>query len=234
MRVYFVSLFPEMFTGPMNYSIIGRARASGLLNIEIINPRDFAFNKHNTVDDYPFGGGAGMLIRPEPIFRAVEHIRNKTGVRGKVILLTPGGTQFTQATAQRLSQCSQLIFICGHYEGIDDRVREYLADECLSIGDYVLTGGELAAMVMTDAVVRLQDGVLGSSDSYADESFSNGRLEYPQYTRPRSYRGMNAPSELLSGNHALIEAWRFTQSQHITEMIRPDLLENCAQRVEDD
>ncbi|MEI6285864.1 MAG: tRNA (guanosine(37)-N1)-methyltransferase TrmD [Bacillota bacterium] len=224
MKIFIISLFPEMFAGPFAHSIIKRAVDADYLTIKIINPRDFAFNKHNSVDDYPFGGGPGMIMRPESIFRAIEHIRAKSSLESsRTILLSPVGKQFNQAIARNLSACDQLIFICGHYEGIDDRVRETLIDESLSIGDYVLTGGELPAMVIIDSVARLLDGVLGSDSSNTDESFSEALLEYPQYTRPREYRKLIAPEVLLNGNHAEIKRWRKQQAINVTMKHRPDL-----------
>ena len=214
-----------MFFGPFSHSIIKRASDAGHLAIEVVNPRDFAFNKHSSVDDYPFGGGAGMVMRPEPVFRAVEHIKKKSAaLHCRTILLSPVGRRFDQAIARELSQCEQLIFICGHYEGIDDRVRETVVDDALSIGDYVLTGGELPAMVIVDTVARLVDGVLGSAASSEDESFSANLLEYPQYTRPREYRDKSAPDVLLSGNHAEIDHWRRQQAIEVTKKHRPDLI----------
>ncbi|MFA6075193.1 MAG: tRNA (guanosine(37)-N1)-methyltransferase TrmD [Negativicutes bacterium] len=225
MKIFILSLFPEMFAGPFSHSIIKRAVDAKFLDIEIINPRDFAFNKHDSVDDSPFGGGAGMIMRPEPVFRAVEHIKNKFHSENcRTILLSPVGRQFNQAIARELSGCDQLIFICGHYEGIDDRVRAALIDDSISIGDYVLTGGELPAMVVVDAVARLVDGVLGCSSSSEDESFSAALLEYPQYTRPREYRDQSAPQVLLNGNHAEISRWRKQQAIEVTKKHRPDLL----------
>ena len=225
MKVFIISLFPEMFEGPFSHSIIKRAIDAEYLVIEIVNPRDFAFNKHNSVDDYPFGGGPGMIMRPESIFRAVEHIKAKSAfTSSRTILLSPVGKQYNQATARSLSEYDQLIFVCGHYEGIDDRVRETLIDDSLSIGDYVLTGGELPAMVIIDSVARLLDGVLGSASSNADESFSEALLEYPQYTRPREYRDQIAPEVLLNGNHAEIQRWRKLKAIETTQRHRPDLL----------
>lgn len=227
MKIDIVSLFPEMFDGPFGHSIIKRARDANLFTIQVTNPREFAYNKHNIVDDYPFGGGAGMVMKPEPLFRAVEHIVANSGLGNRrIILLSPGGSPLDQSKVKELAGYEQLILICGHYEGVDERVREYLADEALSIGDYVLTGGELPAMVVVDAVVRMLPGVLGSAESAPQDSFYNGLLEYPQYTRPRDFNGLTVPEVLLSGDHAQIERWRRKQSIKNTLEKRPDLLKN--------
>lgn len=227
MRVDFISLFPEMFEGPMGCSIIGRARTSGAISVQVVNPRDFAYDKHRIVDDYPFGGGAGMVMKPEPIFEAVQSLRGITNeAMRRIILMSPAASRFTQKDAVRLSRYAHLIFICGHYEGIDERVRDHLADEALSIGDYVLTGGELPAMVVTDAIARLIPGVLGAADGAASDSFSSGLLEYPQYTRPREFLGHVVPDVLLSGNHAEIDRWRKTEALKRTLEICPELLNN--------
>lgn len=219
-----LTLFPEMFAGPFDASIIKRAREKGLLQINLINIRDFSRNKHRTVDDTPFGGGAGMVMAAEPIFEAMDWIRAWRGEPGRVVLLTPAGRPFNQAMAAELSREQHLVFICGHYEGIDERVVENLVTDEISIGDYVLTGGELPAMVVVDAVSRLIPGVLGEMASVQEESFSNGFLEYPQYTRPRVYRGYAVPEILLSGHHEKIRLWRRRQSLLRTLASRPDLL----------
>lgn len=234
MRIDIVSLFPEMFDGPFGHSIIKRAREAGLLNINVTNPRDFAFDKHKIVDDAPFGGGAGMVMKPEPLFRAVEHVISAGNVdTRRIILMCPSGATFTQQKARELAKFDQLIFVCGHYEGIDDRVRCHLVDEAISIGDYVLTGGELPAMVITDAVSRMLPGVLGAADGAEQDSFYNGLLEYPQYTRPREYNGMEVPEILLSGDHAKIVRWRRKQSLKNTLERRPDLLRKIQLSHED-
>jgi len=214
-------LFPAMFAGPLDESIVKRAREAGLLDLKIHNLRDWTHGRHKTVDDRPFGGGPGMLLKVEPLFEAIESLqREKT----KVILLSPSGRKFTQEIARELAQQEDLLLVCGSYEGFDERVREALADDELSIGDYVLTNGALPAMVLIDAVVRLLPGVLGDDESSHDESFSHGLLEYPQYTRPAEFRGMKVPEVLLSGNHAEIEKWRREQAKLRTEKQRPDLL----------
>lgn len=225
MRIDILSLFPEMFSGPFGSSIIKRAMDVGLISVQITNPRDFAFDKHHIVDDYPFGGGSGMVMKPEPLFLAAEHvIAMNHHLRRRIILFAPGGRRFDQEKAKELAGYEQLVLICGHYEGIDDRVREHLADETISIGDYVLTGGELPAMVLTDAVSRMLPGVLGADDAAEHDSFYNGLLEYPQYTRPRDFRGWHVPEILVSGDHAKIALWRRKQSLRSTLRFRPDLL----------
>jgi len=228
MRIDFFTLFPEMFAGPLNSSIVGRAVAQGLLNINIHNIRDYTHDKHHTTDDYAYGGGAGMVMKPEPIFEAVETVRSKAkdmeGRSLSIILLTPQGRLFCQAVANGLAKYDWLMLICGHYEGVDERVRQHLANDEISIGDYVLTGGELAAMVLADAVVRLLPGALGSGESLLNESHTGGLLEYPQYTRPDMYRGWKVPEVLLSGNHREIADWRRQQALKRTVERRPDLL----------
>jgi tRNA (guanine37-N1)-methyltransferase len=223
MKIDVLTLFPAMFTGPLDESIIKRARAAGLLDLQLHNLRDWAHDRHKTVDDRPFGGGPGMLLKPEPIFEAVEALRRK-GTR--VILLSPAGRKFDQAIAHELAGRKHLLLVTGHYEGFDERVREKLADDELSIGDYVLTNGALPAMVLIDAVARLLPGVLGDDESSHDESFSPGRpgLEYPQYTRPAEFREMRVPDILVSGNHAEIEKWRREQAKRRTKERRPDLM----------
>lgn len=224
MRFDVITLFPEMIEGAMNHSVIKRAMENDLLEIHATQLRDYAYDKHKIVDDTPFGGGAGMLMKPEPFFRAVEDVVQKTNLPNRrVILMAPSGTTFNQAKCIELASYDHLIFLCGHYEGVDARVQEYLADEVLSIGDYVLTGGELPAMVIMDSVARNISGVLGSADSAPQDSFYVGLLEYPQYTRPRTYEGHDVPDVLLSGNHAEIEKWRRKQSLLITREKRPDL-----------
>jgi tRNA (guanine37-N1)-methyltransferase len=224
MRIDIISIFPDMFS-PLAHSILKRARENGLLSIDVHNPRDFTTDKHKIVDDYPFGGGSGMVMKPEPISAAVDHIRNiSPDTRPKVLLMCPRGETFTQAKAKRLADNRHLIFICGHYEGIDDRIRQHIVDEEISIGDYVLTGGELPAMVIIDAIARLLPGVLGAEDAASSDSFYSGLLEYPQYTRPREFNGWEVPDILLSGDHGKIERWRRKQSLLNTLLRRPDLL----------
>jgi len=221
MKIDVLTLFPAMFAGPLDESIIMRARKSGLLDLKIHQLRDWTHDKHKTVDDHPFGGGPGMLLKPQPIFEAVESLKREGT---KVILLSPSGRKFDQKIAQELAQEKDLLFVTGHYEGFDERIRESLADDELSIGDYVLTNGALPAMVVIDAVARLLPGVLGDDASSSDESFSHGLLEYPQYTRPAEFRGMKVPEVLLNGNHAEIEKWRREQAKARTKESRPDLL----------
>ncbi|PNZ89508.1 tRNA (guanosine(37)-N1)-methyltransferase TrmD [Staphylococcus pettenkoferi] len=225
MRIDYLTLFPEMFEGVLNHSILKRAQDKGMLNVNTVNFRDYTENKHNQVDDYPFGGGQGMVLKPEPIFNALESLQHTPKTR--VVLMCPQGEPFTQEKAQELSKAEHLVFICGHYEGYDERIREHLVTDEISIGDYVLTGGELPAMTMTDAIVRLIPGVLGNQQSHEDDSFQDGLLEFPQYTRPREYRGMNVPEVLLSGNHARIDAWRREQKLLRTYRNRPDLLDKA-------
>jgi len=214
-----------MFGGPFDESIIKRAIENDLVQIALHNLRDQGIGKHRVVDDYPHGGGAGMVLMAEPLFSTIEKIKGDSDV--PVILLTPQGRLFNQKVAEELTSHDRFILICGHYEGIDERVREHLVTDEISIGDYVLTGGELAAMVIIDAVVRQLPGVLGSDESIKDDSHANGLLEYPQYTRPQSFRGWEVPPVLLSGNHAEIAKWRREQSILRTFQRRPDLLENA-------
>jgi len=221
MKIDVLTLFPAMFAGPLDESIVKRARQAGLLDLKIHNLRDYAHDRHKTVDDRPFGGGPGMLLKPEPIFEAVESIARE---QTRVVLLAPAGRTFNQAIAHELAQQPDLLFIAGHYEGFDERIREQLADDELSIGDYVLTNGALAAMVVIDALTRLLPGALGDEASAQDESFSHGLLEHPQYTRPAEFRGLKVPEVLLSGNHAEIARWRAEQARARTQARRPDLL----------
>ncbi|MGJ5712122.1 tRNA (guanosine(37)-N1)-methyltransferase TrmD [Staphylococcus auricularis] len=223
MRIDYLTLFPEMFDGVLNSSILKRAQDKDMLSVRTINFRDYAENKHNQVDDYPFGGGQGMVLKPEPIFNAMQAIEKTPETR--VVLMCPQGKPFDQDLAQSLSESEHIVFICGHYEGYDERIREQLVTDEISIGDYVLTGGELPAMTMTDALVRLLPGVLGNQQSHEDDSFQDGLLEFPQYTRPREYGDLKVPDVLLSGNHAKIEAWRHEQKLIRTYEKRPDLLE---------
>jgi tRNA (guanine37-N1)-methyltransferase len=212
MKVDVLTLFPEMF-GPLNVSIVGRAREKGLLDLRVVDLRDYTHDTHKTVDDRPFGGGPGMVLKPEPLFEAVEDL---AGEGTRVILTSPAGRVFNQGLARELALCQHLLIICGSYEGVDERVREALVDDEVSIGDYVLTNGGLPAMVMVDAVTRLLPGVLGKDESSVDESFSGSLLEYPQYTRPAEFRGMKVPEVLLSGHHADIERWRRAQAERRT------------------
>jgi tRNA (guanine37-N1)-methyltransferase len=222
-----LTLFPEMFTGPFSASILKRAVDRGIIRINLINIRDYSPNRHRTVDDAPFGGGAGMVMGPEPIIRALEAVQQKRESKtGPVILLCPQGERFTQALARELSREEHLVLICGHYEGVDERVREYVTGE-ISIGDYVLTGGELAAMVVVDAVSRHVPGVLGEETAPATDSFADGLLEHPQYTRPRSFQELEVPEVLLSGHHARIARWRREEALIRTLVRRPELLETA-------
>jgi len=223
MKIDILTLFPEMFEAFFTTSIIGRAAVEERVALRAINFRDYSKNKHHKVDDYPYGGGQGMLLTPEPIFDAVADISKET--KSRVILLCPQGERFAQKKAEELSNDQHLVFICGHYEGFDERIRQHLVTDELSLGDFVLTGGETAAMVMIDAVVRLLPGTLSKVSSHEDDSFSNGLLEFPQYTRPEDFRGMKVPDVLLSGNHAKIAEWRRWESLKRTLERRPDLLE---------
>ncbi|GFN31919.1 tRNA (guanosine(37)-N1)-methyltransferase TrmD [Paenibacillus xylaniclasticus] len=227
MRIDVLTLFPEMFEGVFNASILGKARDKGIVSLSAVNFRDFANNKHSTVDDYPYGGGGGMVLKPEPMFAAVEHLVPKEGPQPRIILMCPQGETFNQRKAEQLSSEEHLIFVCGHYEGYDERIREHLVTDELSIGDYVLTGGELPAMVVIDSVVRLLPGVLGNETSAVTDSFSTGLLEYPHYTRPAVFRDWEVPEVLLSGHHGRIETWRREQALLRTLRRRPDLLEKA-------
>jgi tRNA (guanine37-N1)-methyltransferase len=213
------TLFPEMFYGPLGQSILARAKAGGLIQIHLYNPRDTTTDRHHVVDDYPYGGGAGMVMKPEPIFASVE----STFQGGPIILMSPQGRRFTQEVARELALQPRLTLVCGHYEGIDERVREHLVTDEISIGDYILTGGELAAMVIVDAVSRLLPGVLAPG-STTEESYSEGLLEYPHYTRPVEFRSWRVPDILLSGNHAAISRWRRKEALRRTQKLRADLL----------
>jgi tRNA (guanine37-N1)-methyltransferase len=221
MKIDVLTLFPAMFAGPLDESIIKRARDNRLLDLQVHQLRDYAHDRHRTVDDRPFGGGPGMLLKPEPIFEAVEKLRRE---KTRVILLSPSGRPFGQAIARELSLQDDLLLVTGHYEGFDERIRQELADDELSIGDYVLTNGALPAMIVIDAVTRLLPGVLGDDESSKEESFSRGLLEYPHYTRPAEFRGMKVPDVLLSGNHAEIAKWRAEQARTRTQERRPDLM----------
>ena len=226
MKIDVLTLFPEMFTGVLGSSILKKAQEKQAVTIHVTNFRTFSDNKHQTVDDYPYGGGAGMVLKPQPIFDAVSHLKRQSTISNpRVILLCPQGEVFNQKKAETLSKEEHLIFICGHYEGFDERIRTHIVTDEISIGDYVLTGGELGAMVVIDSVVRLLEKVLGNHVSAKEDSHTTGRLEYPQYTRPADFRGMKVPDVLLSGNHQMIEEWRKMQSFLRTYTRRPDLLD---------
>ncbi len=222
MRVDVITIFPEMFHGVLGVSMMKRAQEHGAVEINVVNLRDFAHDRHQSVDDRPYGGGAGMVMRPEPIFEAVESLADNESY---VILLSPQGRTFSQAIAEELICHRHVVLICGHYEGVDERVRSTVADDEISIGDYILTSGNLPAMVMIDAMVRLMPGVLGCAQSTLEESFADGLLEYPQYTRPEEYRGLQVPEVLRSGNHGKIRQWRENQAWDRTQARRPDLYE---------
>lgn len=225
MQFYIMTLFPEMVMGGLKTSIIGRAIKNELLSIEAINIRDYAFNKHNSVDDYPYGGGAGMLMQAEPVYQCYKALEDRIGKRPRVVYLSPQGQTFNQKMAEEFAEEEELVFLCGHYEGIDERVLEEIVTDYVSIGDYVLTGGELPAMVMVDAISRLVPGVLHNNVSAEFESFQDNLLEYPQYSRPEEWHGKKVPPVLMSGHHANIEKWRREQSILRTYERRPDLLE---------
>ena len=227
MNFHVLTLFPEMIEQGMHTSIIGRAIAGGYLSIDAINIRDYAFNKHQKVDDYPYGGGAGMLMQAEPVYLAYESVQKKLGYRPRVVYLTPQGEVFHQTMAKELAKEKDLVFLCGHYEGIDERVLDEIVTDYVSIGDYVLTGGELPAMVMMDSISRMAPGVLSNQESGETESFAENLLEYPQYSRPEEWHGQKVPPVLLSGHHANIEAWRREQSILRTAKRRPDLLKKA-------
>ena len=227
MKIKILTIFPEMFESVMNASILGRAREQGLIEVECIDIRPFSDRKHKNTDDYPFGGGAGMVMLAQPIMDAMKFAMGED-FHGKRIYMGPRGTTLTTAKARELAQEEELVLLCGHYEGVDQRALDACIDEEISIGDYILTGGELAAMVLTDCVSRFIPGVLGSGESAEEESFSDGLLEYPQYTRPRELNGMEVPDVLLSGDHAKIRAWRRQESLRATKRFRPDLLEKAA------
>ena len=236
MRIDILTLFPQMFEAPFSFGIFKRAIDNGKVSINLYNIRDYTHDKHHTADDYPYGGGAGMVLKPEPIFEAVEAI--KAGIDNEedglpIILLTPQGRPFSQRIAQELSEYPHMVLICGHYEGVDERVREHVATDEISIGDYVLTGGEVPAMVVLDAVLRLVPGVLGSEESPLEDSHASGLLEYPQYTRPADFRGWPVPEVLLSGNHAQISKWRREQIIRRTLERRPELLDKADLGLED-
>ncbi len=225
MRIDVLTLFPEMFASPLNFSIVKRAQQRGLVQIALSNIRDFAKSSYNKVDDSPYGGGAGMVLMCQPVFDCLESVQKQDSNSGRVILLTPQGRKFDQQLAKELSAEKRIILIAGHYEGFDERIRIGTGAEEVSIGDYVLSGGELPAMVIIDAIVRLLPDALGDEDSAANDSFSDGLLEYPQYTRPEEFKGLKVPDVLLSGNHKEIDKWRKQQALEKTEKQRPDLLD---------
>lgn len=225
MNIHVLSLFPDMFSGVFGSSILKKAQEKEAVKFSVTDFRQYSNNKHAQVDDYPYGGGAGMVLKPEPLFNAVEALV-ADGKKPRIILMCPQGERYTQAKAEELAQEENLVFLCGHYEGYDERIREFLVTDELSIGDFVLTGGELAAMTIIDSVVRLLPGVLGNDDSPVLDSFSTGLLEHPHYTRPADFRSMKVPDVLLSGNHAKIEQWRMEQSIKRTYERRPDLFEH--------
>ena len=226
MKITILTIFPEMFESVLNSSILGRAREQGLVEVACVDIRPFSDRKHKNTDDYPFGGGAGMVMLAQPIMDAMKHVTGEN-FSGRRIYMGPRGTTLTTAKARELAKEEHLVLLCGHYEGVDQRALDSCIDEEISIGDYILTGGELAAMVLTDAVSRFIPGVLGSGESAEEESFSDGLLEYPQYTRPRELNGMEVPEVLLSGDHAKIKAWRRQESLRATKKFRPDLLEKA-------
>jgi len=227
MRVDIITLFPSMFKGPFEESMIKRARESGILEINIHNLREFTHNRHRTVDDTSFGGGAGMIMKIEPIFEALEFLKREVSLSSRVMLLSPQGQILTQDKAKKLAQEKNLILLCGHYEGVDERVREYLIDEEISIGDYVLTGGEVAALVLVEVIVRMIPGVVGKEESIKKDSFYDSFLDYPQYTRPAEFRGWKVPGVLLEGNHQAIEKWRREKMLEKTWRRRPELLKKA-------
>ena len=230
MRIDVITLFPEILRGPLDASILGRAQRGGQAEIALHQLRDYATDKHHTVDDKPYGGGPGMLLKCEPVFAALQDVQAKAATPGRAILLSPGGAKFDQAKARELAGLERIVFICGHYEGVDERIREHLVEEELCIGDFILTNGALAALVVIDAVVRLLPNVVGNEASTQSESFSAERpwLEGPQYTRPEEFRGWRVPEILLSGHHGKIQEWSHEQSRRVTERVRPDLLREIA------
>ncbi|WP_075980949.1 tRNA (guanosine(37)-N1)-methyltransferase TrmD [Bacillus massilinigeriensis] len=225
MKIDVLTLFPEMFDGVFGHSILKKAEDQHAVSYHVVNFREFADSKHGQVDDYPYGGGAGMVLKPQPIFDAVSSLTEGVKKQPRIILMCPQGKRYNQKMAEELAREDHLIFICGHYEGYDERIREYLVTDEISIGDFVLTGGELGAMVVIDSVVRLLGGVLGNEESHQKDSFSTGFLEHPHYTRPADFRGMPVPDILISGNHRLIEEWRAKESLRRTFFRRPDLLD---------
>lgn len=234
MRIDVLTLFPEMFDGVFGASIVKRACEAGVVDVAVTNIRDFAPDKYRKVDDAPFGGGPGMVMMCQPVFDAVEHVRAQAAPAGEVVLMSPQGRSLTHDVAAELAGRDRLILVAGHYEGFDERIRTHLADDEISLGDFVLSGGEIAAMAVVDAVVRLLPGALGSDESTHEESFAAGLLEYPQYTRPRDYRGYGVPEILLNGDHAKIAAWRHEQAEQRTRQRRPDLWRRYQQRKQDE
>jgi len=232
-KIDIVTIFPKMVSEPMNAGVVGRAIDRGLLDVRVHDLRDHTHDRHRVVDDMPFGGGPGMVLKAEPLFRAVAHITAKRGTPAAILLTSPDGDRFTQETARRLATLEHLVVLCGRYEGVDERVRTHLATEAVSIGDYVVSGGELPALVIVDAVARLVPGVVGDEQSVAGDSFSRGLLDYPQYTRPAEYEGMAVPPVLLSGNHREIERWRRREALARTLERRPDLLAGLALGADD-
>lgn len=238
LRIDVITLFPEVIEAGVGYSIVGRACARGLVQIRAVQLRDFAEGKHKKTDDEPYGGGAGLVMKPEPIFKAVEYCLESAPNtadehKARIILLEPQGRLYTQSMAQELAKQDHLVLICGHYEGVDARVREHLATDVVSIGDYVLTGGELPALILIDSVVRLLPGAIHSPESLEQDSYADGLLGYPQYTRPEQFRGMRVPSVLLSGNHSAIARWRRKEQLRLTRALRPDLFAKACLRSED-
>lgn len=233
MKIDIVTIFPAMVREPLAEGIVGRAIARGLLDVRVHDLRDYTTDRHRVVDDMPFGGGPGMVLKPEPLFAAVERITTERGTPSAVVLTSPDGDRLTHAVAERLSALEHIVLLCGRYEGVDERVRASLATETISIGDYVLSGGELPALVIVDAVARFVPGVVGDEDSVARDTFASGLLDYPQYTRPAEFRGMTVPPVLLSGHHAEIEKWRRREALRRTLERRPELLDHAALDVSD-
>ena len=233
LKLDIVTIFPGMVKGPLAEGIVGRAIARGLLDVAVHDLRDFTTDRHRVVDDVPFGGGPGMVMKPEPFFAVVDHIRRERGAPGAIVLTTPDGARFTHRDAERLSGLGQIVVLCGRYEGVDDRVRRHLATEELSIGDYVVSGGELPALVIVDAVARLVPGVVGDGESVARDTFARGILDFPQYTRPAVFEGFEVPEVLLSGHHAAIARWRRREALARTLERRLDLLDEVALDPED-
>ena len=226
MKFDVVTIFPQMFSAPMAEGVVARGVAAGLVDLKVHDLRDFTTDRHRVVDDVPYGGGPGMVLKPEPIARAVEHVKTTRGTPGAIVLTSPQGRLLTAREAERLAGLGHVAILCGRYEGVDERIREHVATEEISIGDYVLSGGELPALVLIEAVTRLVPGVIGKEDSHARDSFSEpGLLDHPHYTRPQEFRGMRVPDVLLSGNHAAIESWRREAAREKTRRNRPDLLE---------
>ncbi|TDI98763.1 MAG: tRNA (guanosine(37)-N1)-methyltransferase TrmD [Caldithrix sp.] len=225
MRVFIVTAFPQLLSSPLNESILKRAQKKKLVEIKMVDLRDFTEDRHKQIDDYPYGGGPGMILKPEPFFKAVEHIKTTENLTDPaIILMTPQGETFNQGKAKQLAQSTEIVFLCGHYKGVDERVRENLATEEISIGDYILTGGELTAMVVVDSVVRLLPGVIGDFESAETDSFEQSVLDWPHYTRPENFQGMRVPEVLLSGHHGEIEKWRRKKALERTQEQRADLL----------